>query len=111
MAGDLDSKYQETIDKQRDYLSKLQEAFNQHCDQITAEAETQLKAIPEAPSNTEARQQVYEAQKKKLDEALSQLRGEIDRSSRETRKKLEEINQQREESKLEELEQLIQQSE
>lgn len=106
MAGDLDIKYKETIDKQRDYLSKLQEAFNEHCDQITTEAEAQLEGIPEM--NTETRQQIYETQKAKLNEALAQLRGEIDRSSRETRKKLEEINNQREESKLEELENLIQ---
>lgn len=104
MAGDLNSKYQDTIDTQRNYLSKLQEAFNEHCDQITADAESQLKEV----QNNEARQQIHEAQKKKLDEALSQLRGEIDRSSRETRKKLEEINNQREKNKLDELEQLLQ---
>lgn len=105
MAGDLDLKYQETIDKQRDYLAKLQAAFNQHCDEITAEAEKKLEGVPE--TEAQARQQVYETQKKKLDEALAQLRNEIDRSSRETRKKLEEINNQREKNKLSELEQLI----
>lgn len=109
MAGDLDLKYQEIIDKQRDYLTKLQEAFNQHCDDITAEAEKLLQNIPE--KDEAGRQRIYEEQKKKLDEALSQLRNEIDRSSKETRKKLEEINNQREESKLSELEKLIQDTE
>lgn len=106
MAEDLDALYNQTIENQRAYLAKLQDAFNQHCDQITTESEARLKNIP--VTDLEARQQVEQEHKKKLDEALSQLRNEIERSSRDTRTKLEEINNQREESKLDELEQLIQ---
>ena len=108
MPEDLSALYQKTINQQRDYLARLQEAFNQHCDEITTEAETKLKGLP--AGDNEARKQVHEEQKKKLDEALNHLRAEIDKSSRETRKELEKINCEREESRLQELEQLMQQT-
>lgn len=107
MPEDLNTLYQQTIDKQRNYLLKLQSAFNEHCDQITVDAEKKLNTVPMEAK--EQRDVVMKEQKMKLDQALSQLRREIESSSLATRKKLEEINNQREQEKLKELENMINQ--
>lgn len=101
----LDELYNQTVNEQRDYLTKLQDAFNRHCDEITTEAQHKLKEIPE--TNIEARQAVFQEQRKKLDEALAQLKTEVDTSTGRIRRKLEEIHRQREELKLKELEQIM----
>ena len=101
----LDDQYNKTVNDQRDYLAKLQEAFNQHCDSITAEAQKKLAAIPE--KNLEERKKVFDDQKKQLDEALAQLKKEIDNSHNQVRKKLEEIHRQREEERIKQLEQIM----
>jgi len=101
----LDEEYNQAINNQRDYLARLQDAFNKHCDEITTNAQNKLKTIPE--TNPETRQQVFEEQKKLLDEALAQLKTEIDTSTGKTRKKLEDIHTQREAEKIKQLENLM----
>lgn len=101
----LDEQYNQSINQQRDYLSKLQDAFNKRCDEITKYAEATLAQTPE--TDNENRKKIYEAQKKQLDEALLQLKQEIEISSNKTRRKLEEIHTQREAAKLRELEKMI----
>ena len=101
----LDEQYLQAANEQRNYLLKLQEAFNQHCDQITAETQTKLAAIPE--TDVESRQKLMEDQKKKLADALTELGKAIDASSGANRKKLEEIHTAREAIKLQELEQTM----
>lgn len=101
----LDEQYNQIINDQRDYLAKLQEAFNKRCDEITKQAEAKLAQIPE--NDTENRKKIFAEQKKQLDEALKQLKQEIEASGTKTRKKLEEIHTKREESKLAELEKMM----
>ncbi|MEZ4087771.1 MAG: hypothetical protein R3B71_05610 [Candidatus Gracilibacteria bacterium] len=105
MAEKNHDEYQETIDQQRSYLLKLQEAFNKHCDQLTAESEDQLKKLP--LEDTEGREQVMAIQKQKLQQALSQLRQEVTNSTIKTRQKLEAIISKREEKELEDLEKML----
>lgn len=93
------------IDEQKNYLAKLQEAFNKKCDEITAKSIEELKNVPETEMKT--RQKIYLKQKKALDEALSELKKEITRSNRETRNKLEAIYNKKVESELSELEEMI----
>jgi vacuolar-type H+-ATPase subunit E/Vma4 len=101
----LDEQYLQAVNEQRDYLQRLQEAFNQHSDQITAETQAALAAIPE--TDVESRQKLLEEQKKKLSDALAQLGIEIETSSSKSRKKLEEIHSAREAVKLQEMEQTM----
>jgi hypothetical protein len=101
----LDDQYNQAINQHRDYLAKLQTAFNAHCDQITAAAQKQLQAIPE--TSAEARQAVMAEQKKQMEAALSQLKAEIDLSTNKNRRVLEEIHAQREAQRLAELEQIM----
>jgi phenylalanyl-tRNA synthetase alpha subunit len=101
----LDEQYLQTVNEQKNYLQQLQTAFNQHCDQITAETQSQLAAIPE--TDPESRQKLIEDQKKKLAEALGQMKTEIELSSNATRRKLEEIHTAREVTKLTELEETM----
>ncbi|HLG26024.1 MAG TPA: hypothetical protein VI588_04565 [Candidatus Gracilibacteria bacterium] len=101
----LDELYTQTISEHRDYLAKLQSAFNQHCDEITKIAKDKMKAVPE--TEVETRKKIFGEQKKELDEALANLKTEIDSSNAKTRKKLEEIHTQREAIKLKELEDMM----
>ncbi len=102
---DLNVIYLQTIDEHKDYLTKLQEAFNIHCAQITAQTQQRLKEIPE--NDIESRGKIIEEQKKLLDEALSQLKKEINESGAKNRKKLEEIHTLRENMKIKELEDIL----
>ena len=100
--ANIDEIYSQTIKNQRDYLVKLQDAFNKHCDEIAARTNQKLATTPE--SDTEGRKKIFDEQKKLLDEALTQLRNEVNRSSNEVRHKLEELHGQREQSFLQNLE-------
>jgi hypothetical protein len=100
-----DEQYLQAVNEYRNYLQKLQEAFNQHCDQITAETQSGLAIIPAI--DVESRQKLMEEQKKKLGEALAQLGMEIGISSSKNRRELEEIHTVREAVKLQELEQIM----
>jgi ABC-type Mn2+/Zn2+ transport system ATPase subunit len=102
----LEEEYTVTINAQRDYLHKLQDAFNAQCDQIEEKTKVKLKDIP--ASDKETKQVVYVEQKKELDEALAKLKKDINASARDTRKKLEEINTKREAREIKELEEMIQ---
>jgi len=101
----LDDQYNKTVNDQRDYMVKLQDAFNQHCDQIAADVQKKLATIPE--KDLEQRKAVFEEQKKQLDDALAQLKKEIDASHTTIRKKLETLHRQREEEMITQLEQLM----
>lgn len=101
----LDEQYLKAVEEQKNYLERLQEAFNVHCDEITAETQKKLEAIPE--TDTELREKTINEQKLELKTALSQLRSEIEKSGAASRVKLENINKQREEMKLKEIENLM----
>jgi len=101
----LDDQYNQTINQHRDYLAKLQTAFNERCNQITEAAQKQLQAIPE--TSLEARNAVMTEQKKQMEDALNQLQSEINLSTGKTRRALEDIHAQREALRLQELEQIM----
>ncbi|MBU1018045.1 hypothetical protein KKA33_03380 [Patescibacteria group bacterium] len=92
----LSKFYQDTIDYHRDYLNRLHEAFNKHCEAIGAKAKEQLGQIDE--SDEEKRKEILTAEQKELDEALNQLKTAINQNNAEARKKLEEIQNKIEES-------------
>ena len=102
-----DKLYLETINQQRDYLAKLQEAFNKHCDEITSQANEKLDAIPDA--DKEGKAKVLAEQKQQLDQALVQFKSEVTHSMGVTRKKLEEIQSQRENNLISDLEEKMKQ--
>lgn len=89
-----DELYNQTIQTQRDYLAKLQEAFNKRCDDIAVQTNQKLATVPE--TDTEGRKKIFDEQKKLLDEALTQLKNEVSHSGAEVRRKLEELYSQRE---------------
>ncbi len=97
-----DEMYTQTINVQRDYLVKLQAAFNKRCDEVAAITNEKLKTVPE--TDVEGRKKIFDEQKQLLDQALSQLKSEIEHSGTATRKKLEEIYTQREQAVMETLE-------
>lgn len=97
-----DELYTQTINEQREYLAELQKAFNARCDEITAQAKQKLTELAE--DSLEERKKVFEEQKKLLDEALNDLKNNINISGGKTRKRLEEIHAQREEKTLADLE-------
>ena len=101
----LDEQYTQAITEQRNYLAQLQAAFTKHCEEITAEAQQKLTAIPE--TDMAGRQAAFEEQKQKLEEALNQLKKEMDKSMYQARIKLEAIHTQREAKQLLELEALM----
>jgi hypothetical protein len=90
----VDEQYKQTIQAQRDYLVKLQEAFNKRCDEIATLTNEKLKTVPE--TDTEGRKKIFDEQKNLLDQALNQLKNEVTRSGSEVRRKLEELYAQKE---------------
>ncbi len=103
--SNLNDQYNQIVEQQRDYLNKVQAAFDQRCDEITQIAQEKLAKIPE--ENRAERQKVFEEQKKQLNEALTQLRTAIDHSGTQTRIHLENMHTKREEEKIKELEEMI----
>jgi hypothetical protein len=100
-----DEQYSQAVNEQKNYLQQLQTAFNEHCDQITAEAQKQLSSMP--ATAIQEKQAIMEDQKKKLTESLAQLKSAIELSANKNRRKLEEIHSVREIAKLAELEQIM----
>lgn len=98
----LDEQYQKTIDDQRAFLMQLQTDFNKTCDVAKENAQKKLKEIPE--TDKENREEVLKGQKSELEAALHILKTEVDRSTRETMKKLEEIIREKEKQTLSDLE-------
>lgn len=90
----IDEQYKQLIQGQRDYLVKLQEAFNKRCDEVATQTNEKLKAVPEA--DTEGRKKIFDEQKMLLDQALNQLKNEVNRSGGDVRRKLEELYAQKE---------------
>ncbi len=98
----LDELYKQTVQVQRDYLVKLQDAFNKRCDDITVQTNEKLKTVPE--SDTEGRKKIFDEQRLNLEQALNELKNAVNHSSADTRRKLEEIYAQREVSVISNLE-------
>ncbi len=101
----LDDTYTQTVNEQRNYLLSLQTAFNQHCEEITAQAQEKLNKTPE--TDIEGRKKIADEQKKLLEDAIVQLKKEINGSSSKNRVRLEEIFSQIENAKLADLEKAI----
>lgn len=99
----LDELYQKTIDEQRNHLFGLQDQFNKKCDDIRKIAQDKLTKVPD--ENREGKEAVLMEQKAALEEGLRWLKEEVNTSTRQTMKKLEEIQTQREQKILAELEQ------
>lgn len=98
----LDEQYIQIIDRQRENLANLQDAFNRLCESITAAATEKLATIPE--ENLPARQVVLENQKKELEKALGDFNLAVNDSQNKTRKQLEILQKQRENETLGNLE-------
>lgn len=101
----LDEQYQKTIDDQRAYLLKLQDSFNEACDNAKAKAQERLKTLP--AEDKEAREEVLQSQKGELEEALHTLKSEVGHSTRATMKSLEAVVREKEKQVLGELEREI----
>lgn len=105
MVQSLEELYQQTIDEQRTHLSNLQVEFNKKCDDIKKRAADKMAQVPK--DDKEAKQAVLMEQKQELEEALRWLRIEVNESTKKTMRKLEEIQKQREQKILGELEKQI----
>lgn len=90
----LNDQFLQVIDAQRNHLAELQKTFDARCDEIAALIEAKLAKL--APGDKAGRQKIMAEQKKLLDEALLNLKVAINQSQNETRRKLEEIQSQRE---------------
>jgi DNA anti-recombination protein RmuC len=87
-----DSRYQGLIDSHKDYLTKLQAAFDKRCGEIGGEAKAKLSQVPE--DDQEARKAILEEEQARLNQTLAELKQVVNRSNAELRKKLEEIENQ-----------------
>lgn len=99
---ELNKLYQKTIDDQRTHLLDLQNKFNARCDEIKKKAEEKMK--PLKPDDKEGKTAVLQEQKGELETTLSWLKQEVNHSTRQTMRKLEDIQRQREKFLLEDLE-------
>ena len=100
-----DQEYQQTIDEQRTYLLGLQEKFNEICESAKVEAQEKLDTLAEG--DKEAQQEILVAQKKKLEEALAELKAGVRDSTKVTMKKLEQIITKKEVGELQHIEEEI----
>lgn len=89
----LDLEYNEALQAHRDYLSKIQEAFDRKCESIGSAAKDKLASIPD--SDKEERKQVLLDEQAQLDKTLAELKEVVNRSSREMRSTLEAIEAKR----------------
>jgi len=78
----------------REFLGKVREAFDRHCEAIKEEATLKLAGIPE--ENTEARQKVIDEQNAQLDRTLMELKQLLAQKEAEVRAELEAIAEERE---------------
>ena len=95
---ELDHQYDDIVEAHREYLNKLQAAFDKHCEEIGTEAKKKLEEIPE--EDKEARKEVLIEEQRQLDESLAELKKVVNKSSANVREKLEAIENKREESAL-----------
>lgn len=98
----FDEQYQQVINTQREHLTKVQADFNTACEAAKTKAKEKLKNVP--LEDKAGREAVLQAEKKELDEALHVLKLEVDHSTKETMRKLEEIIHEKEKLFLEKLE-------
>ena len=95
---ELDHLYDEVVESHREYLERVQSAFDKRCEEIGADAKKKLEQIPE--DDEEARKEVLMEEQRFLDQTLSELKHVVARRDADVRKKLEEIEKKREESAL-----------
>ena len=98
----LDEQYQKVIDDQRLNLLKLQQGFNEKCEE--AKQKAQEKLADTAVEDKNSREEILNAQKQELEEALHYLKTEVAHSTRETMKKLEIVISEKEKNILADLE-------
>ena len=103
---DLNLLYKQTIDAQRQHLLELQTQFNEKCDVIKVEAKKRIGGA--APEDSGARDQALTWQKAELEKALAWLKTAVHESTRDTMKKLEEVQRKREAQLLTSIETQIQ---
>lgn len=85
----LDQKEADISTSYQDFLDKVREAFNAHCEQIKDKATKKFEAIPE--EDEDGRRQVLDEQKAELDTALSELKQLLSKRGAEVRRQLEEL--------------------
>ena len=85
----LEELYDATIDHHEAYLDKLHAAFDKRCDVIEKQAKTELSKVDS--SNEQAKQQVMQVQKERLDKIMAQLKYAINKSNANAMKRLEKI--------------------
>ena len=95
---DLDRQYDDIVESHREYLERVQSAFDKRCEEIGTEAKKKLEEIPE--EDQEARKEVLMEEQKLLDQTLAELKQVVARRDSDVRKKLEEIEKKREASAL-----------
>ncbi|MBN2087463.1 hypothetical protein JW758_03880 [Candidatus Peregrinibacteria bacterium] len=71
-----------------DYIDRVYEAFNKHCELIHEETIRKIDATEEG--DVEGRKKILEDQKIELDKTLAELKTVLNAKTRETRKKMEE---------------------
>jgi len=95
---DLMEQYNQVVDSHRVYLNQLQAAFDKECERIGNESKKKLETVPE--EDVETRKQILMEQQQKLDKALADLKHVATQKSNEVRKKLEEIQNLRDQQTL-----------
>jgi len=85
----LNRLYDETVEAHKAYLEKVHNAFDQRCEEIRVAAHKELDALPE--SDKDGRQKALTQEKIELDQALSELKMALHRSSEDARHTLEDI--------------------
>ena len=86
---ELSQKETSITSSYQDFLAKVREAFNTHCEEIKNDATKKFEAIPE--EDEDGRRKVLEEQKAELDKALAELKQLLAKRGSEVRQKLEEI--------------------
>ncbi len=92
----LDKEHDEIVESHRNYLEKIQKAFDARCDEIGVATEKKLTEIPE--SDQEKRKEILTEEQQQLDQALAELKQVVNRRDADVRKKLEDIEKKRDES-------------
>lgn len=86
---DLSQREAAITSSHREFLAKVRNAFNVHCDEIKAQAISKFNAIPTA--DQPGRKKVLTEQKADLDKTLTELKQLLTKQGNEVRGHLEEI--------------------
>jgi len=92
----IHEEYNQTAEKQKNYIHVLQQNFNQHCQDLTRQAIEKLEKTPQ--SNVEERGKIAAEHKAALKQSLNLFKQEISSSDSATRHKMEELYNQYESS-------------